>query len=132
RMRHVKAVKAAGLLMAVGLLVTGCGGSGSTGASSAVEPKDRGPAIPSPTGAVPGCGEQAVTDLSKTWPRDVAHCKPGAPAPQPLPEPATITVSIPTKSSEIAGPLMWAKVSGEFEKENLEVKIQVAPSSSAI
>src|SRR5690606_23062744 len=83
--------KTAALLLVFPLALTACGGGGA-------ESETSGPIHPPPTAAVPGCGAKAATDLSKIWPREIARCDRGAPAPAPLKSRTKITIAIPSQN----------------------------------
>lgn len=79
-----------------------------------------------------GCGQDAVTDQADRSPdRPIAHCEPGAPAPEPLPEPATIRLGAATQGEYLA-PVLLGNAMGEFEKENLTVEIVSLPFADAV
>jgi NitT/TauT family transport system substrate-binding protein len=117
----------AAVLVAGSLVLAACGGSGSKEKGGAA-----GPAVSPPTAAVAGCGPKAATPLSQIWPREIARCDPGTPAPRKLAEKTKVTVAIASKTADLAMALVWAAASGEFAKENLDVEIKVMPSSSTL
>lgn len=81
-----------------------------------------------------GCGDGSFTDLQPLGQNveGVARCEPGSPSPQPLAERQKLTIATSSLSSEIALPLLLAQQHGEFEKENLEVEVQVLPPTDAL
>ena len=117
--------KTAALLLVFPLALTACGGGPA-------ESETSGPIHPPPTAAVPGCGAKAATDLSKIWPREIARCDRGAPAPAPLKSRTKITIAIPSQTADYAQALVWGVASGEFAKENLDVEIVALPSTDAL
>lgn len=76
---------------------------------------------------VEGCSEASVTDVSVVE-HVPARCNAGYPAAVPLPEKQTITVGTSTTSLEFVAVLMVGLDKGEFAKENLDVKVEIAPS----
>ena len=117
--------RTAALLVALPLALTACGG-GSSGSGAA------GPIIAPPTAAVPGCGAKAATDLSKIWPREIARCDRGTPAPRPLKAKTKVAVAIPAKTADYAQALVWGVASGEYARENLDVEIKIMPSANTL
>jgi len=95
-------------------------GSGDTGTAAA-------PIVP-----VAGCGKAAHTDpTNRSAGRPIATCDSGAPAPKPLAKHATITLTQGAKA-EFAAPVLLGISLGEFEKENLTVKLEIMPTPDAI
>jgi NitT/TauT family transport system substrate-binding protein len=129
------------------LLLVSCGdddapAAGSTSpsvndeAATSTDPSDSEPsgtdASSTAGDAVTGCdgGWTDPADLSSD--RQVARCEPGSPAPQPLDEMTDVRVAITTTGAEYVTPMLMAVEAGEFEKENLDVELEVIPPTEAL
>ncbi|MGE0308827.1 MAG: ABC transporter substrate-binding protein [Acidimicrobiia bacterium] len=77
---------------------------------------------------VEGCENGLPADFAVDPDSSPARCEPGFPAPVPLAERQTITYSTSSLSSENSFPMLLAIDQGEFEKENIEVNIEVLPT----
>jgi NitT/TauT family transport system substrate-binding protein len=56
---------------------------------------------------------------------------PGSPAPQPLPERTSATIAMGVAIEPFAAPLL-AEAMGEFEKENLDVSVEIVPPNDGL
>ena len=99
----------------------------STGASTT----SRNPDLRSEIVPVDGCAGAWSDPADDSPTRRVVRCTPGAPAPRPLSQRATVVVSIPIRM-EFAAPVLLADALGEFDRENLDVRIVNLPQSDAI
>lgn len=85
------------------------------------------------SGSVEGCGEGSWTDPSELGEdREPARCDAEAPAPDPLPERAEVVITSGTLSAEFVAPLQVAIDQGEFEAENLDVRIEQIPPADSM
>lgn len=107
------------------LLLAGCAGK------PAAERPDFA-AAPTDLKAVAGCAEQADFALAADPEKGPTRCAPGSPAAQPLDERQKVTVAMSTKTAEFAAPIVMAEALGEFDKENLDVEINVLPPADSI
>ena len=80
---------------------------------------------------VAGCGPESATD-PKPIEHTPARCTPGFPAAKPLPQKTTLVITTPLPNGEYFAPIQIGILKGEFEKENLDMQIQVIPSSDAM
>ena len=84
-------------------------------------------------GSVEGCGDGSWTDPSdRDADRTPARCEAHTPAPQPLDEPTDVVVTSGTLAAEFVAPLQVAIDRGEFEAENLNVRIEQVPPADSI
>jgi NitT/TauT family transport system substrate-binding protein len=128
RTRQTKRAPALAAVLALALL-----------ASAACSKKDvdddessGGPAVES-AGSVEGCGEGSWTDPAESGEdREPARCESGAPAADPLPERTEVVITSGTLSAEFVAPLQVAIDQGEFEAENLDVRIEQVPPADAM
>jgi NitT/TauT family transport system substrate-binding protein len=91
-----------------------------------------GPAVES-AGSVEGCGDGSWTDPSdRDADRAPARCEAHTPAPQPLDEETDVVVTSGTLAAEFVAPLQVAIDRGEFEAENLNVRIEQVPPADSI
>jgi NitT/TauT family transport system substrate-binding protein len=91
-----------------------------------------GPAVES-AGSVEGCGDGSWTEPSDLdADRAPARCEPEAPEPQPLEEETEVVVTSGTLAAEFVAPLQVAIDQGEFEAENLNVRIEQVPPADSI
>ena len=78
-----------------------------------------------------GCGRESATDPGDLRiGRPVARCAPGSPAARPLARRATVRVAIPARTEGVA-PLLVADALGEFDAENLDVRVVDMPEDKA-
>lgn len=127
-------VGALALTASIGLVAGACGSSepstgGAPPGSTVTSPPG---STAAPAAPMAGCehGWTDPADLSPT--RAVARCEPGAPAPAPLAQETELLVAITTTSAEYVAPMLWAIDTGEFERENLKVELQVIPPPEAL
>lgn len=126
-----RTLRAATLSLAVALLGASCTGAGTEAATDAEDPTAAATAADAETAPVEGCDGGWVDPEDLTEDRPVARCEPGSPQPRPLPERTSITVTAGTFAGEYVAPLLLADAMGEFEAENLEVRLQQLPSTDA-
>lgn len=78
---------------------------------------------------VEGCSEASVTPVTQIEHKP-ARCEPGYPAPVPLAKRDVVRIGSSTTSLEFMAVIMVGIDKGEFDKENLDIKLEIAPSPS--
>ncbi len=103
----------------------------STTAQSTAAPQSTPAPASTPTESnmVEGCEHGLPADFAVDPNSSPARCEPGFPAPVPLAERQTITYATSSLSSENSFPFQFAIDQGEFEKENIEVKVETLPTT---
>jgi NitT/TauT family transport system substrate-binding protein len=132
----------------LGLVVASCGSDDNTGAApastaattaasvvattAATTPAPSVTAAPTTTVAqsVAGC-EHGFSDVD-TLQRPLARCEPNSPAPVPLTERQTLTLGVLATKRENYSVVAEAIAKGEFEKENLDVKVVTASQADIL
>jgi NitT/TauT family transport system substrate-binding protein len=112
-------------LSASALLTASCGGGDDDTSSSST------PSSTASVTAVAGC-EDAKPNLAVDAQKKPARCKAGAPAAAPLPTRTKVKVAVSSKSAEFTTPFALGVLKGEFDKENLDIEVQVLPPADAL
>ena len=125
------------LLLACAMLATACSSdddtpnAGTTVATTGTTVATTGTDKPDGGSAVAGCEKAAPNlDVDPSAPR--ARCEPGAPAARPLAERTSLQVGVSSTSAEFFSAVALGLQKGEFEAENLDLKIQVVPPADSL